>query len=813
MARPVLLENLPNLTDAKHAPAVIANMSYSGLGLARALGRHGVPVIALSPQRDAIGMNSRYVTPMICPAAGKQEDAFLEFLECLGRRLGRRSVFFPTGDNTVLFLATHGEDLRDKYEFVVPEASLIRKVVRKDTIFRLCIKHGIATPNTIYPRNKEEMVDAVKQIGTPCIIKPVLSPLWWKRDVAEIVNGGKVFRLETLDEAKRIYEKLAPLTDEFIVQEIIPGEDKNLFYFVFYVDREGNPLVSFAGQKLRVTPAHYGSASYVKSIHDPNLEKTGLKLVEAIGYIGLGGIEFKLDPRDGSYKLIEFNARFGLWDILATRCGIDLPWIAYRDALGLPVEKIQDYKTGVIWLSLARDLSAFRQYRSEGSLSLFQWLRSLTGKKYRATFAWDDPRPGISEAATFLRGKAAKLMRAVTTKVSSKLPFKGIFDSFRLVLRALRKHRYVLNKSSLALFKAQFKRAAKYTFFFIIYYLGITRVMISIISMLHRNKYSLVLIYHHVFRDLGDLFSTGVGEEVFEKQVQSLKRYFEVISLDELILGLNKVRKNRRIPVAITFDDGFEDNYSVALPVLERHNIPATLFLATENINSGKTIWTEELRTLLSDNTTPACISMPTPPHSELSLKDEKERYRALITLSQKFKALPEVERKEAFDRVKRELSRVSETTTAPGNAMMSWEMVRSWLEQGMTLGSHGKTHAIATRIKPDEFRKEIDDSKKEIESQAGAPCVLYAYPNGEPVDFNGKTKELLIDTKHKAAVTCVPGFLKKGDDAFELKRKSMGNLPLFVTMNELLSDLIKESAKDSDARSNSHQTWKDLSN
>jgi len=406
------LSSISKIRQVQFEPAVVGNMSYSGLGLARALGRHGVPVIAISPKPDAIGMNSRFVTPVTCPDVGSHEHEFLEFLEHLGERLGRKSVFFPTGDSMVLFLARNQERLQTHYEFVMPETKLVRQVVGKESIFELCSQHRIPVPRTICPTSSAEMENAVKEIGFPCIIKPILSPQWWDKDIARITDGGKVVNLNSLARAKEIYEELSPLDTELVVQEIIPGDDKCLFYLVCYIDRQGTLLTTFAGQKLRLTPAHFGSASYVKSIYDPDLEEIGIKLLDAIGYIGLCGIEFKLDPRDDTYKLIEFNARFGLWDILATKCGIDLPWIAYRDALRLPVQKSNGHQNGVIWLSLARDLRAFRQYNREGVLSLYQWLSSLRGKKCGASFAWDDPRPGISEAFAFLRDGMSVLLKS-----------------------------------------------------------------------------------------------------------------------------------------------------------------------------------------------------------------------------------------------------------------------------------------------------------------------------------------------------------------------------------------------------------------
>ena len=128
-------------------------------------------------------------------------------------------------------------------------------------------------------------------------------------------------------------------------------------------------------------------------------------MVKNIGYKGLCGIEFKKDPRDETYKLIEFNVRFGLWDMLGEKCGVDLAYKAYKDAIGQPIKKKWEYKTGIIWLAIQLDFAAFRTYRREGLLSLLQWLKSLVGSKSCAVFAYDDMRPSFSTSYRYWKGK------------------------------------------------------------------------------------------------------------------------------------------------------------------------------------------------------------------------------------------------------------------------------------------------------------------------------------------------------------------------------------------------------------------------
>jgi predicted ATP-grasp superfamily ATP-dependent carboligase len=135
--------------------------------------------------------------------------------------------------------------------------------------------------------------------------------------------------------------------------------------------------------------------------------------MKRIGYRGHVGIEFKYDERDDEYKLIEVNARFGLWDGMASLCGIDFPYINYQVARQRSVDAPQIYDDGVKWISFVRDLYAFRSYRRENAIGVFEWLRSLSsGKRDYAVFALDDPKPFFLCTAEFF----ARHLRARKTQ-------------------------------------------------------------------------------------------------------------------------------------------------------------------------------------------------------------------------------------------------------------------------------------------------------------------------------------------------------------------------------------------------------------
>ncbi len=114
-------------------------------------------------------------------------------------------------------------------------------------------------------------------------------------------------------------------------------------------------------------PTGFGSASFVETFADPVLKELVFRTLSAVGYQGLGGLEFKHDPRDGQYKLIEFNTRFGMWDGLG--CSLrrrSCRGSRYRDALGIPVEPQLDFTEGMQWVDWQRDVRAFIDYRRQG---------------------------------------------------------------------------------------------------------------------------------------------------------------------------------------------------------------------------------------------------------------------------------------------------------------------------------------------------------------------------------------------------------------------------------------------------------------
>ena len=168
------------------------------------------------------------------------------------------------------------------------------------------------------------------------------------------------------------------------------------------------------GIKHRVLPMHYGSASFVTSTYNERVIRCSEEFMRHIGYSGQVGVEYKYDPRDDVYKLIEVNARFGLWDGLGARCGVDFAWLNYCHLVGLPVEVASRYEEGVKWISFERDLWAAGDYLRESGMTRWQWLHQISsGRRDYAVFELDDPVPFLLATALLARQMVGLAARQV----------------------------------------------------------------------------------------------------------------------------------------------------------------------------------------------------------------------------------------------------------------------------------------------------------------------------------------------------------------------------------------------------------------
>jgi len=377
-------------------PAVVLQVSWAnGLDIIRDLAAADVPLLALDANPRALGLHSRLAAGMVCPDPSEDEEAFIVFLEQLGPRLPRRAVLFPTHDQYIWPISRHAKRLEPWYLIPFSRWATMQRLHDKREQLETAQRVGVDIPKTVFVDNDDDLARGADEIGFPAIFKPVESLAFktrFRRHVLEIASR---------DELLRVYDKVRDC-GTLMLQDIVPGGDEELYSLGSYLDAQSRPLAQFTGHKLRQHPPRFGHVSMAVSLWVPELAEAGLRLLHELGYHGVSQVEFKRDPRDGRYRLMEVNARHWMWHSLATACGVNLSLAAYRDAVGdhYVARRQTDGLKWVVSLTDARD--AFSRWR-KGDEKLVPWLKSYRGVKVDGLYSLKDPMPGALLTARQLR--------------------------------------------------------------------------------------------------------------------------------------------------------------------------------------------------------------------------------------------------------------------------------------------------------------------------------------------------------------------------------------------------------------------------
>ena len=276
-----------------------------------------------------------------------------------------------------------------------------------------------------------------------------------------------------------------------------------------------------------------------------------------------------------------------------------------------------------------------------------------------------------------------------------------------------------------------------------------------------------VLIFHRVLPVPDALFPDEMHAQQFDAMCGWLRQWLQVIPLDDAVARLHSGTLPSRA-ACITFDDGYADNHDIALPILQRHGLASTFFIATGYLDGG-CMWNDmliesirrschlqlDLSALLGDE------------FAALDLSSIASRQRAIHALIGKIKYLP-------VDQRSRYCSAIAlrAGVSIPSNLMMQSEQVRNMRRSGMLVGAHTVSHPILARLGRDEAVDEILQGKQVLENLLQEPVRLFAYPNGKPgTDYLPETVEIVRSLGFAAAVSTRWAASHTGTDLFQIPR------------------------------------------
>src|SRR5262249_16152770 len=259
-----------------------------------------------------------------------------------------------------------------------------------------------------------------------------------------------------------------------------------------------------------------------------------------------------------------------------------------------------------------------------------------------------------------------------------------------------------------------------------------------------------ILIYHRVNPICNQFIIDAISPELFEEQVSFLTQNFNVLAIEEIIDYINTGKKLPCNCIAITFDDGYADNYFFGYKILKKYCLPATFFLTTGCIETQEMLWFDKILSAF-ERTLKKELCLPYLPR-KLVLLTEQDRLQSALQVLCSLRTQTTSMLQPAIEEVLDKLDVQLPVYNAP--QMLTWSQVREMAENGYYIGSHTISHPILSRMSIEQAEKEIGESKRMIEQKIGRRVRTFAYPSGRPQDYSSEIASMVKQAGYEAALT-----------------------------------------------------------
>jgi peptidoglycan/xylan/chitin deacetylase (PgdA/CDA1 family) len=294
------------------------------------------------------------------------------------------------------------------------------------------------------------------------------------------------------------------------------------------------------------------------------------------------------------------------------------------------------------------------------------------------------------------------------------------------------------------------------------------RKLLPALRRASQPKY-MILCYHRVGTE-GIPYYCTLPTSQFEMQMRFLREHFRVLPLSQLCDELKNPGASRN-GVAVTFDDGYSDLYTHALPVLAKYDIPATVYLTADCIETGEVAWYD--RIFLALQVAPGdAIEFPIQGGLRLELGSPQQRIEAGAKIVSILRRTPASERMRFCAAMERQVN-------LPGDKlagrMLSWKQVREMRSAGIFFGSHTLSHPVLSQLDAEVVEKELCESRSLLENRLGEPVLDFAFPFGKPEDCGPIAEAAAARCGYRSAVTTTWGVNAPGANMHTLKRVELG--------------------------------------
>jgi predicted ATP-grasp superfamily ATP-dependent carboligase len=367
----------------------------NALTVVQSLGRNGVDVVVGAKNKKTISYYSKYCTKHFqypCPKNNSDD-----FIQCMITEVKKEQydILLSMGGDGMLELSKHRDLFLPYVKIPLVDHNTLLNASNKAETLKFALENHIPCPKTYFVNNDEDVKKIEDELTFPVIMKPT--------------NGAGSQGLEYItrrEELIKTYEKTKKKYGDMIIQELIPpGGDA--FGFEGLFNKKSEPRAVFVHKRLREFPITGGPSTFRVSVNNQEIEELGTRLLRALGWYGIAMVEFKVDPRDNTPKLMEINPRFWGSLPLSIASGVDFPFLLCKMAIDGDITPVPDYKMGVKARSLfyedfkylfavMKGLKTPWGYHSPGRLKTLREFITLYEKNLvYDNLSWDDPVPGI----------------------------------------------------------------------------------------------------------------------------------------------------------------------------------------------------------------------------------------------------------------------------------------------------------------------------------------------------------------------------------------------------------------------------------
>jgi predicted ATP-grasp superfamily ATP-dependent carboligase len=382
--------------------AVILEGADGGYAAARALRRHGVPVTMISRGwvTRARGIDGRRATT---------RDQWLAELAEVGAQ--GPGVLIPASDPAVEFVSRDRDLIPSALRSYESPSSAHLKLMDKGSLYSLAAQAGVRAPVVKLLSSADEIDAVAASAAYPSLLKPTLSHRY-----RDLFGHHRNILVHGPDELRSAATPALDAGLEWLVTELIPGPETNLFGAVTIRGEDGSFALAYTRRKLRQHPPYYGAGSVLETVPAPGALAMARRLLDAAGFVGFSSLEAKRHELTGEHVLMEINVRIPQNIGLGEAAGVDPSWRLYAALADIPLPPQPPQRDGVKVIVPSLELMAAPAYIRQGDLSIRQLLESYRGVRSLSGLSLSDPVPLLA----FVGGRSYHAIRDATGKAAAK---------------------------------------------------------------------------------------------------------------------------------------------------------------------------------------------------------------------------------------------------------------------------------------------------------------------------------------------------------------------------------------------------------